>query len=63
MLTQEFQITRKAARLAAAQAELDAIQEKQAQGQIAREADTAARARAANPDVYASADRQGFTKS
>ena len=41
--------------------ELKAIQEKQIQGQIAREADTAARARAANAAVYASADKQGFT--
>lgn len=35
--------------------------EKQRQEQMAREADTAARARAANASVYASADRQGFT--
>ena len=35
--------------------------EKEYQDRIAREADTAARARAANAAVYASADRQGFT--
>jgi len=35
--------------------------EKQRQEQMAREADTAARARAANPDVYREADERGFT--
>ena len=51
----------KAARLADAAAELKAIQEKQAQDMRAREASTAARARAANPDVYSRADELGFT--
>lgn len=37
------------------------VKEKEYQDRIAREADTAARARAANAAVYASADRQGFT--
>jgi len=37
------------------------VKEKEYQDRIAREADTAARARAANAAVYESADRQGFT--
>ena len=52
---------RKTARLAAAEAELKALQEKQAQDMREREASTAARARAANPGVYARADALGFT--
>ena len=43
---------RKTARLAAAEAELKAIQEKQAQDMREREASTAARAMAKNPQVY-----------
>ena len=37
--------------------------EAERQAQMEREAATAARARAANPDVYARADRQGFTNA
>jgi len=44
-----------------AKQELKALQEKQAQDMREREASTAARARAANPDVYARADALGFT--
>ena len=39
------------------------VKEKEYQERITKEADTAARARAANAAVYASADRQGFTNS
>ena len=39
------------------------VKEKEYQDRIAREADTAARARAANAAVYASADKQGFTNN
>tara|TARA_R100001129_G_C5183549_1_gene208599 strand:- start:6 stop:659 length:654 start_codon:yes stop_codon:yes gene_type:complete len=51
---------RKTARLAAAEAELKAIQEKQAQDMRARQADTTRRARELNPDVYARAEQLGF---
>ena len=43
---------RKTVRLAAAEAELKALQEKQAQDMREREASTAARAMAKNPQVY-----------
>ena len=51
---------RKTARLAAAEAELKAIQEKQVQDMKDRRADIISRGRKLNPDVYAKAEQLGF---